>query len=145
MSLRKTNSKLVLSFFSIFLILFLIDGYNSSSEAAGVAYKGANKCKGMQVEVSFVYDAAKSIISEFNSDQSCIKGKGGAMWEPTDTIKVQKDGSFNYEDKYGNFVKGTISPTGKASGDLFKGHFKMVCGDGEPSYFCTKWNASPAD
>ena len=111
---------------------------------AEVLYNDVSKCEGMQVEVSFLYDTAASTITEFKARHSCIKGEGGGTWNPKVTIKVQEDDSFNYMDEYGSFVKGTISSTGEASGELSKGWFKLGCDDGKFYSLCTKWTASPA-
>jgi hypothetical protein len=99
----------------------------------------------MQVEVSFLYDIAESTITDFKANQGCIQGEGGAEWNPEATIEVQEDGSFSYVGGYGNFVKGTISSSGEANGELSKGFFAMECGDGKFYSLCTEWTASPAE
>ena len=110
-----------------------------------ILYHGVSKCEGMQVKVSFLYHTATSTITSFKAAHGCIKGEGGAEWNPKVSIEVQEDGSFHHTDEYGNFVKGTISSSGEASGELSKGLFKMGCDDGKFYSLCTKWTASPTN
>ncbi len=97
------------------------------------------------MEVSFLYDTEMSTLADFKTIQGCIEGEGGGTWNPEAIIEVQEDGSFSYEDEYGNFVEGTISSSGEANGELSEGFFAMQCGDGEFYSFCTEWTASPIE
>lgn len=101
-------------------------------------FKGVSKCDGIQVEVSFIYNAIASTITGFKATHACTKGSGEAEWQAKVTIKLQKDGSFYYKDKYDNFVRGAITSGGKAHGELSELPLSMVCG-GTSYPGCTKW------
>jgi len=113
------------------------------TSASEVLWKGVTECNGMWVEISFVYDSLTSSITKFKAIHRCINGEREVVWSPAVRIKVKKNGSFHYESKYLYFVKGTIFPDNKASGELSRSFRNTDCSDGSSYSFCTSWTASP--
>ena len=123
------------------LIIWLI-GLTSNLYAEEIQYKGANKCGVMQVKVSFTYDKSNSTVNNFTAAHSCIKGvegQGGISSKISTPISV-KDNKF----RISNFVEGTISFDGKASGTLIEARGRSTqCPDGEMYSNCVDWEAKP--
>lgn len=110
--------------------------------AIGTAYRGVSECPGMKAIVTFAYDRAVSRINGFSKESACAAGGTHSLWEVTESISVQADGSFFHEDKSGNSVRGRITPDGQASGTFSPSPFALMCKDGSFRE-CTSWTSSP--
>lgn len=118
----------------------------TSLGANEVFYKGVSECKGLRMEVSFIYNNASSTIKNFKASMSCLKGKAdptNLYLSPNDDsviAMVKKDGSIYNKAKS---IKGKISLDKTAMGEITSTPgIGKPCDDG--SYlFCTKWSASP--
>lgn len=110
--------------------------------AAGeTQWEGVSRCKGMQVKVSFIYDASTAVAKNFAIIHSCISGKGDVIWNPKATIRVKNDGTFSYRDET-SYVSGTIQGN-KASGKVGSVGVSPMCNDGKSYQTCNQWIASP--
>jgi hypothetical protein len=118
-------------------------GASSKSKAE---YRGISRCERTQVEVTFDYDPIQQIIKNFVAFHSCIGSPPGISWTINQDVAVQPNGQFSYEDKYGNFAKGTISKNSKASGELgsYSAVDVLTCKDGNQYRLCSQWRAAPA-
>lgn len=124
-------------------------------------YYGINKCKGMELIISFTYDSKGPVIENLMTIARRLDGQASITWAPKTAIEVKNDGSFLYKDKEENsitlnsknkdlrfytdesdqFIKGTLTPTGQASGEI-GGRLKGI-GDGKVDYdLCNKWLAA---
>ena len=105
------------------------------------AYSGANQCPGMFVNVSFVKDPA-GYLRDFKAEHGC-KGEGaGVTWGPDAPIPVKEDGSYRYEDNYGNSVAGKVTERGARG--RFTGGVSIKCKkSGRFTPMCKNWRAAP--
>jgi len=107
----------------------------------GVVYKGISKCKGLQIEVLLVYDAATSTIGYFSAIHSPIRCRVTSTWVAKAIIQVNKEETFKYTDNYGRIVEGVISPTSlEAHGKILLGG-GIGCGGEQIYEYCSKWAA----
>lgn len=86
------------------------------------------------------------MIRNFVLEFGCGSGRGLHIRSLPVDIKVDNDGSFYYQDPNNRFlfIKGRISPSGKAEGEHDKRFVSTGCGDVN-NPLCTKWTASPVN
>lgn len=151
---------------AVILVLVLIYSLHLSvvyavAEDSIKSYRGTSKCEGIELDISFIYDSKEVAIKDLKTIAKRLDGQASITWAPKTTIKVNKDGTFNFEDEEGNaitlnskiekirfytdqknqFINGTLLPTGQASGET-GGRIKGI-GDEKTNYnLCDKWNAT---
>lgn len=132
----------VLFSFVIFLSLWAIE-----VQADETAFSGLAKCEGMQIRVTFTYNMKDSTITNFKAGHSCIGKEAAVEYAPKVTISVSEEGTFNYSDRWGNSIKGSISTESmKAHGEVtFTSSPLAICDDGKSYNLCTHWEASSTE
>jgi len=141
---RSSSLRSVFSILS-FILIYLTLASTLLAADTKVKYKGATKCKGMKLSVSFTYDEAQHIIENVKTEARCINATGGMSWTTEKkTIRVSSSDKFEYESD-GTSFSGKIGQDGKAEGEFNPGISSVICFDKEPIAVsvCTKWKAIP--
>ena len=111
----------------------------------GRAWTGTTTWNKQWVRVSFD-------VYPFHGTVANIKVEGGLeggdkvvwTWDPENaTSAIQLDGTFEFTDSHGNFIRGKFGAANYASGTISKLAFEIECADGKFRPAPTQWRAAP--
>jgi len=119
--------------------------YGDGGTLAGGAWEGMTTENKTWLRVSFQVDSASQAITQIKYEVGCEGVAENVMsWNPQGaTTTIQSGGSFEYTDKYGNFIKGIFGSGSYASGSVSSVPFNFKCPDGEFHPNPKQWRAAP--
>lgn len=115
--------------------------YDTDHPPVGGIWEGSTVGEAFWLRVSFEVDPSRDIVTRI-SCQAGFKGDDHtlASWQPEDgSATIESDGSFEYEDSYGNFIKGRFGTRKYASGTISGLRFTDDKGRTPP----VQWRAAP--